>query len=502
MTAWKPKLQFIHRVLILISVPLLFQATFIVILQSQIKQEKLKQRRLIQHLESMNNEVPQALQSSSAAAQNRLQELLALGITANVILCVLLVLYFSQNMVRRLNTLMGNSQRLAAGKALSPPLEGDDEIARLDKVFHTMANTIEESRQRELGMLRSVQESESRLRELMENLPVGLVSLTADGKIEFANTTLQKIFGYQQSELAGNPLSMILPGGAPAQTGTTETVQIVVKDGSLKFVDVLSTRFESDEHVRTLLSIQDVSAREHAERLKKDFLNMISHDLRTPLNAVQATLGNLSEGIYGELPETGRIKTEQAEKDIKRLINLTNELLELERLKAGKLPLRVRPTSVQHLINRSLESVYSFAELSGVSIISNEERNGSTVDVDEERIVQVLVNLLTNAIKFSSPNKSVSLKAEERDGQLKLNVTDCGTGISCDSLKLIFEPFQQAGSSPDLKGSGLGLAICKSIISQHDGEIGVTSEIGKGSTFWISIPLNQRERGSAEHSHV
>lgn len=505
MTLWKPKLQFIHRVLILISVPLLFQAIFIVILETQVNQERARQKQLIRHLKSTQIEVPAALQENSLGAQNRIQHLLAIGVTANVILCVLLVLYLSQNMVKRLGILMANSQRLAEGKDLSPPLSGNDEIARLDRVFHTMADTLEESRQREQSMLKSVQENELRLRQLMENLPVGLLSLTMDGKIDFANTALQRIFGHEQSELFGKPLTILFPGEAPETWQASQpdqiprTLQAVTRDGSVIFVDILCTRFATDEQTRTLLSLQDVSAREHAERLKKEFLNMISHDLRTPLNAVQATLANLTEGIYGELPEAGRHRSEQAEKDVKRLIGLTSDLLELERLKAGKLPLRMQPVAVRHLIDRSLDAVTSFAELAEVTVQINGHASGtepaitdgSTVVVDEERIVQVIVNLLTNAIKFSEKNGRVGLSTELQTGHLKVNIADAGAGIASESLRLIFEPFQQLGSSPDLKGSGLGLAICKSIVAQHGGEIGVTSEVGRGSTFWFTIPTGE-----------
>lgn len=226
-----------------------------------------------------------------------------------------------------------------------------------------------------------------------------------------------------------------------------------------------------------------------AEKMKQYLLATVSHDLRSPLTSVQGTLTLLAAGAMGPLSEKAQRRVEMAEADVTRLIRLSNDLLEIEKLASGKLEMTFAPTSVEAVLEQSQNSLRTFAEQHHVSVAM--EPTELYVQGDKDRLVQVVVNLLSNAIKYSPRLGTVKMSAVCLDGtsEVEVRVEDCGRGIPESYHDLIFERFQQVEES-DAKekgGSGLGLAICKSIVTQHGGKIGVTSEVGKGSTFWFRI---------------
>jgi signal transduction histidine kinase len=228
-----------------------------------------------------------------------------------------------------------------------------------------------------------------------------------------------------------------------------------------------------------------------AARLKQEFVAMISHDLRTPLTSVKGFLHLLSQDGYGAVPQKVKDRTQLAERNVARLISLIDDLLAVEKLEAGKLDISPELIPLSPVISRSVEAVRVFAEEHAVSLQA--EPVEINVFADGDRLVQVLVNLLSNAVKFSPPNSVVMVSVHEQDDWVELRVTDSGCGIPADHLESVFDRFKQVRASDDRKkgGTGLGLAICKSIVEQHGGTVGVTSQEGKGSTFFFRIPTRQ-----------
>lgn len=230
-----------------------------------------------------------------------------------------------------------------------------------------------------------------------------------------------------------------------------------------------------------------------AARRKQELVSMVSHDLRTPLTSVQASLTLLSEGVLGSLPVRAHKEVTNAENNTTRLINLINDLLDIEKMEAGQLALDCSKTSVQNIFERSVESVKAFAEKQNVNIKILE--TDLQVYADGDRIIQVIVNLLSNSIKFSPAESTVSLEAVPAENNtVEMRVIDQGRGIPEGFRKSMFQRFQQVdqiGDAKKKKGTGLGLAICKNLVELHGGVIGVRSEEGKGSTFWFQIPIDK-----------
>lgn len=225
-----------------------------------------------------------------------------------------------------------------------------------------------------------------------------------------------------------------------------------------------------------------------SQRQKQEFMAMVSHDLRSPLMSVKCTFEMLEDGVFGQLPSRASARVNGANNSVERLIVLINDLLDIEKVEAGKFDLFIRQESVKEIVARSVESVMSLADAKAIEI--QQEVTDIQVEADSDRLVQVVVNLLSNAIKFSPNGSSISINALRNGDWLELRIKDQGPGIPEDFRESIFDRFQQAKTGEHgKKGStGLGLAICKAIIEEHKGNIGVYCEHGNGSTFWFRIP--------------
>jgi signal transduction histidine kinase len=225
------------------------------------------------------------------------------------------------------------------------------------------------------------------------------------------------------------------------------------------------------------------------ESFKKELIGVVSHELKSPLSSVEGFLGGFAAGVFGELSNKARDKAERAHKSIKRLMGLVMELLDLDRLESGKFDMNPAPVSVNEIVTASVDAVRELSERSGVVIET--KIAGEQVFADRGRLVQVVVNLLSNAMKFSPPGGIVTVEASQLDGCLQCRVSDQGRGIPEAFRKEIFEPFKQVDGkdATSKKGTGLGLTISRSIVEQHGGKIGVDSVEGQGSTFWFKIPL-------------
>lgn len=312
--------------------------------------------------------------AKEARARTLVQYTIAFGVAANIIVAIFIANLFTRNVGKRMKRVAENISRVPKGIPLNMPLQGTDEIAQLDKFFHSMVDELEESR-----------------------------------------------------------------------------------------------------------------------KMQRYLIAMVSHDLRSPLTTVSGVLTLLNAGAWGDLSKEAQEKVGTAEADIQRLIALTNDLLDTERLASGTLELTFAESNITSTIHEAVESVRTFAEQHRVGLEEPESSN-QAAEFDRERIVQVLVNLLSNAIKYSPAGSKVVIQSECDRHWLTITIADSGRGVPAEFQKIIFEKFQQVTESDarEKGGKGLGLSICKTIVEQHSGGIGVESEDGSGSKFWIRIPAKQR----------
>jgi two-component system sensor histidine kinase KdpD len=232
---------------------------------------------------------------------------------------------------------------------------------------------------------------------------------------------------------------------------------------------------------------RDAELLKAAEKLQTALLNSISHDLRTPLVAITGALSALDEGD-GALDESTRHNlVENARSEADRLNRLVGNLLNMTRIEAGALQLNIEPSDVSDVISSALEAVEN--RLQGRRILVDIAPDLPLVRLDFVLIVQVLVNLLDNAIKYSPPNQPVEITAAHDANDLRITVDDCGPGIPQEDLLRVFDKFYRIQSPGNVSGTGLGLSICKGIVEAHDGEITAANRVGGGARFQVSIPI-------------
>ncbi|MBI2810322.1 MAG: HAMP domain-containing histidine kinase [Candidatus Melainabacteria bacterium] len=264
---------------------------------------------------------------------------------------------------------------------------------------------------------------------------------------------------------------------------------MVKKDGSL--IDVLWSMHWSQEELSLFCVAHDVTEQRRVDRLKQEFVAMVSHDLRTPLASIKGTLSMISEGVYDPTSEMGKKRITDAEISIDRLVNLIGDVLDIEKLEAGQMSVEENVVSLSQVVDQSIEAVRGVAEQNKITIETNvTEDLDADVLGDNDRLVQVMVNLLSNAIKFSPEESVVKIEITVNGAINEVRVIDKGRGIPANNVDIIFERFKQSQSSDGKrgKGTGLGLAICKAIVEAHKGTIGVDSKEGEGSSFWIRLP--------------
>jgi len=248
-----------------------------------------------------------------------------------------------------------------------------------------------------------------------------------------------------------------------------------------------------ESRLEILLQNTELRRLNEVQALKDDFVATVSHELRTPLTSIMASLGLLEDGIVGDLSDEARGVVHVATSNSARLIALVDDLLDLEKMESGSIELVMSSSSIEDIMEVSLSAVHGNAQKAGIELIREDRFESETkVDCDPERIVQVLVNLLSNSIKFANFGTAVTLRAEVANhDHLVFSVVDWGEGIPEESLPKLFDPFWQDDSSPSRRvgGSGLGLSISKKIVEQHRGRFEVDSTLGIGSTFRVILPL-------------
>jgi signal transduction histidine kinase len=363
---------------------------------------------------------------------------------------------------------------------------------------------------------RSRQSEQSRLRSIVERMADGVVIIGLDGVIRFVNPAAESLFGRAASELEGTSF------GFPAVAGETAEIQVVRPGGASVAAELRVVEMSWEGEPACLVSLRDVTDRKRAEerasqlegeriaraeaeaasQAKSEFLAMMSHELRTPLNAVIGYAELLDLGIAGTLNPEQRHQISRILASGRHLLGLVNEVLDLAKVEAGRLSLHTGLAHAGQTADGALALVQPLAESRGIlNPVQYADESEATYDGDEDRVRQILVNLLNNAVKFTEPGGSVRLEcglAERPDPEARLmggpwvywRVTDTGIGIAPAQLAAIFDPFVQVerGHTRQSDGSGLGLTISRRLARMMRGDLTVRSEVGKGSAFTLWLP--------------
>jgi PAS domain S-box-containing protein len=343
---------------------------------------------------------------------------------------------------------------------------------------------------------------------ILDTAADGILGIDLKGCITFINPAAARFIGWSGNEVVGQGLHDIVHRAADGTrcdiatcaTGKSRRSANAVhlrpdtfwrKDGSSFSIEFSTMPIfdESGVHQASVITFHDTTERRAIERMKDEFVSTVSHELRTPLTSIRGALGLLSSGMLGDLPSKGQRMLQIAVTNTDRLVRLINDILDLERVDAGKVELIRSVITADELMIESIEGVQSMADAAGVSIARIPVE--ASIVADRDRILQTLTNLLSNSIKFSPAGTTITLSGAMQKENFTFRVADQGRGIPADKMEAIFDRFKQvdASDSRDKGGSGLGLAISRSIVNAHGGRIWVESHGGKGSLFQFTLPL-------------
>jgi len=393
----------------------------------------------------------------------------------------------------------------------APMIPAQDEVGNLISGFNEMLGEIE---RRDAGLEQEVVARTEQVKRILDTAGEGIFELAADGKTKFINPSAALMLGHPAAQLVGVRLHDLLH----ANDGLARLEECSVcssvldpslrvgsdaflrRDGSSMPVEYTASTVFRGPGVRdgVVVTFRDISERLAIERMKSEFVSTVSHELRTPLTSIRGALGLLAAGLLGDIAPKARRMLDIAINNTDRLVRLINDILDLERMESGRVELHRKLIDGHALLMQTTDVMQAMADRAGVTLIV--EPRHEMIWADPDRIVQLLTNLVSNAIKFSPRGTSVTMSAIAAEQQLVLRVADRGRGIPVDKLDMIFERFKQvdASDSRDKGGTGLGLAICRSIAAAHGGRIWAESREGAGSVFNVSIPLPAAASGAVD----
>ncbi|GAB3542383.1 hypothetical protein GCM10027343_14250 [Noviherbaspirillum agri] len=372
------------------------------------------------------------------------------------------------------------------------------------------------------GIVRDVSEHRDNQRKLRETsaLLQAVMSSTAafvyvrdlEGRFMFINKEYERVFNVTSEQVLGKTLDEVFPA-AVAQHNREKDHAVLEGGDSSRLEDEL--RLENGRH--TFLVVRkplvnergevygvcgagtDITLRKQAEQFKNEFISTVSHELRTPLTSIRGSLGLLIGGVAGAMPERAKTLIDIAHNNCERLVRLINDILDIEKIESGHMRFDMSRQHLLPLVEQAMAATRDYAAQFDVTFALQADAADAVVNADGDRIVQVIVNLLSNAAKFSPQGACVQLQLAHHAGGVRLSVIDRGPGIAEEFRPRIFQKFAQADSSNTRQkgGTGLGLSISRAIIERHRGSIGFRSMPGEGTAFHFDLPLSATGDSSA-----
>lgn len=338
------------------------------------------------------------------------------------------------------------------------------------------------------------------LRAILENAADAILIFTDKGKIELANPAAQKLFNGSQTEIVNAHVLDILPSFKSLELEelerdfgeNIECFGLTLAGENLELEIGLSHYYILNRH-RYICLLRNISDRKQVERLKSEFLATVSHELRTPLTSIKGTLELIRIGVVGEVSKECNELINISLQNADRLNVLINDILDAEKLKSGQVGLDLTEHLLVPFLHEAIIHFQGFADKYKVNLSLNVQdlAPDTLVKIDKLRLHQVMANLLSNAIKFSPQGEEVHVVVETHGHEVRINVIDRGQGIPESFRNKVFQRFAQVDSSDRRQsgGAGLGLSICKTLIERMSGRVDFVSTVGKGSTFFIDLPI-------------
>ena len=379
------------------------------------------------------------------------------------------------------------------------------EMGILTQAINQMSNDLKQM----VTSLELSRKNENELRKLSDVVIdknfYGIFLLNREGEILRVNRAIESIFGYLAKELVGQNMQILLPDlffknetdlaqnfyGNLKQTSVASGSDLSGKrkDGSSVSVQIGFVPLYIEGEMMVIATVVDISELKKIDRMKTEFVSTVSHELRTPLTSIKGSLGLILGGASGAITEKTRQLIEIAFSNCDRLVRLIGDILDIEKIESGKLDLQMKRNNLFSIIENVVEANKAYASQFSVHLVVEKPDFEPFVFCDEDKIVQVLTNLVSNAVKFSPKGGNIYLSVSKNDKKIRFEIRDQGPGIPVKFDTHIFQKFSQADSSNTRQkgGTGLGLYICKTIIEKHGGMIGYKPGPESGSIFFFEL---------------
>ena len=408
------------------------------------------------------------------------------------LLGVLAAALLAEAITRPLREITDATRAVARGEPVPLlPVRTADEVGELAAAFNDMTDR-----------LRETTVSRDELDLILETMGECLVVTDVNGTIVRVNKQTCDVAQRSESDLVGVNCRVLLrappgtssilqaaaPGGA---VHGVETALATASGGSVPVMVSVAALAAAGERPRGFVLVAaDLSERLKVEHQKDEFVTMVHHEVRTPLTAVRGAIGLLSGGVAGELGDSARELVAIAHRNCERMERLVGDIMSARKLDAGRMDFRLADVAPMSLVEQAVEATSVYGDKYGVRFVVEGDFGDAVVRVDPDRLIQVLNNVLSNAVRFSPPGGSVTLSASRDGGMVRVAIRDRGPGISDEFCDRVFEKFARAddGSWRHRSGTGLGMSISKAIMEELGGSISFETEIGVGTVFFIDIP--------------
>ncbi len=418
----------------------------------------------------------------------RVRASIVIALIITVFMVVLAAWLITRLLTRPLREVTEASRRIASGELTQKINAGTtDETAELARSFNQMSLRLTE-------MMETITEDRARLAGILDNIVDGVIMTDTEGKVVLANKAIEKIFHIKNEDLISMPLIEILRDHEISELmelcldSNREQVAQFESELFKRFLRAIAVPLKGRKIKGTLILFQDLTEVRNLQTMRRELIGNISHEFRTPLAGIKAMVETLQDGAIDE-KDTAIDFLLRIDSEVDRLTQMVSELTELSKIETGEAELKLELLDIRRLANEVVSQLSPQAERKQLSILKNFAEDLPAIRADRERIRQVIINLLHNAIKFTEPGGSITIRVTTDRDALTIDITDTGIGIASDDLPHIFERFYKADRARTGGGTGIGLAIARHVIEAHGGSIHALSQPGKGSTFSFSLPV-------------
>ena len=434
---------------------------------------------------------------------------------------IIAFLLVQKKVIKPIVNLQHNARQLALGDYDSRiPVIGKDEVSALAKSYNILATEIQKKinsltdksrrlteSQNDLLILNDnlqsmvdeqtsdLRNSENKQRAILNSMTDGVITLDSEFIIKNVNPAVTKIFGYSAEDIINRKINFIVSDlkEVSKHTETFYEKEGHHKSGLIFPIEITLNSMTIDDTIMYTCIVRDITERKRVEKMKDEFVSTVSHELRTPLTSIRGALSLVTSGVLDDLPEKANELLETAARNTERLMHLINDILDMQKIEAGKLEYSISQIDLMDAVEKSITDNLSYAKQYHVNIEPGDKIDDIVVNVDPLRLAQIMSNLISNAAKFSNKNSTIYIHTNIENKFAKISVVDTGAGIPEEYFDKIFSKFSQndASATKEKGGTGLGLAISKQMIEAMGGSIDFTSIIGKGTSFNIYIPIDE-----------